>query len=145
MIDGVDGLSFDGSALVVEGEFEFELWSKELIGDQSDANSDDVVFICVESESESLESDSELESVFACGLACSALEVKSVSPCCPLAGVAEDDGDVACSGLTSMPTLISTQSFDHNANGEIVWLFQDKDFLWRSDCRVYCSDLYPNN
>lgn len=50
-----------------EGEVELELWRRELIGDQSDANSDVVEFICAESESESL--DSGLESVFASRLA----------------------------------------------------------------------------
>jgi hypothetical protein len=102
--------------LVVEGEV--ELWSKELIGDQSDANSDDVEFICADSESDFESLDSRLESAFASGLA-SVLEVEfapdpvvalSPSGCCPLADAAEDDSDGAgvCSGLVSVPILILT-------------------------------------
>lgn len=66
-----DGFELDGSVLGAkgegegEGEVELELWRSELIGDQSDANSDVVEFICAESES----LDSGLESVFASRLA----------------------------------------------------------------------------
>lgn len=111
--DGVDGVLFDGSVLGVEFEGKVELWSKELIGDQSDANSDDVEFICAESDF--LDSELESVSVFASGLACSVLEVEfapgsvvalSPSGCRPLTGAAKDDGDGAFSGLMSVPTLI---------------------------------------
>jgi hypothetical protein len=106
----VDSSELAGDEIGFEVDVEVVLLSKELIGDQRDASSDDVEFICAELESEAL--DSELKSVLPSGLACSILDVEfapvavvALSFCCPLAGAAEDD---VCSGLMPVPILILT-------------------------------------